>query len=112
MLVARFHEYGAAHRAFCELIRFGVAPEDISIIAGDRSNRHGASRDFGLLAAQADDYVSPVRRGMTLLAVLAEPMQRPRVAEIVEAHAPADIEERIPERAAADDRRSPSDTSR
>jgi hypothetical protein len=85
MLVTRFHDYGAAHRALCELIQFGVAPNDVSIIAGDRR-----------------DYIEPVRRGMTLLAVIAEPMQRRRVAEIVEAHAPADIEERLSARAAAE----------
>ena len=102
MLVARFYDYGAAHRAFCELIQFGVAPNDLSLIAGDHSNRHGANRDFGLLEAQADDYVGPVRRSMTLLAVIAEPMQRRRVAEIVEAHAPTDIEEWIPKSATAD----------
>lgn len=93
MIVAQFHEYGAAHRAFCELIQFGIAPNDISIIAGDRSNQYGATRDFGILCAQADDYVAPVRRGLTLLAVRPETIERARVAAIINRHAPFEVEQ-------------------
>jgi hypothetical protein len=93
MIVAQFHEYGAAHRAFCELIQFGVAPNDISIIAGDRSNRYGAGRDFGILRAVADDYAAPVRRGLTLLAVRPDRSERARVAAIINRHAPCEVEQ-------------------
>ena len=102
MIVAQFHEYGAAHRAFCELIQFGIAPNDISLIAGDRSNQFGAVRDFGILHAQADDYMAPVRRGLTLLAVRPEVIERARVAAIISRHAPFEVEQPDLARAAAD----------
>jgi hypothetical protein len=111
MIVAQFYDYGAAHRAFCELIQFGIAPRDISIIAGDRSNLHGANRDFGLLATRADDYVGPVRRGLTLLAVRPETIRQRRVAEIIEYHAPVEIEHHDAGNR-ADDRGPLSDTPR
>lgn len=105
MIVAQFHEYGAAHRAFCELIQFGVAPNDISIIAGDRSNQHGGDRDFGILRALASDYVAPVRRGLTLLAVRPEATESARAAAIINRHAPFEIERHDAEDAPAHLRR-------
>lgn len=102
MIVAQFHDYGAAHRAFCELLQSGIQPNDISIIAGDRSNRHGAARDFGILEEDADLYVSAVRRGTTLLAVHAEDAEGARVAEIIQDHAPTDIAEREADLAAGE----------
>jgi hypothetical protein len=93
MIVAQFHEYGAAHRAFCELIQFGIAPNDISLIAGDRSNQYGSTRDFGILCRQADDYATPVRRGLTLLAVRPAATERARVAAIINRHAPFEVEQ-------------------
>jgi hypothetical protein len=101
MIVAQFHEYGAAHRAFCELIQFGIAPNDISIIAGDRSNQYGANRDFGILRGLAGDYVAPVRRGLTVLAVRPEPAERARVAAIISRHAPFEVEQPALRRATA-----------
>jgi hypothetical protein len=94
MIVAQFHEYSAAHRALCELIQTGIRPNRISIVAGDRSNSHGANRDFGILNEDADSYIAAVRRGATLLAVDAEDAGEDRVTEIIEHHAPSDIEER------------------
>lgn len=91
-IVAQFHDYGAAHRAFCGLVRSGIPPNDISIVAGDRSNRHDAPRDFGILAA-AEFYRAAVRRGTTLLAAHAWETERARVVEIIGHHAPADIAE-------------------
>jgi hypothetical protein len=93
-IVAQFHDYGTAHRAFCELLQFGVLPNDISIIAGDRSNSHGANRDFGILEDDAGDYLAAVRRGMTLLAARIEAMEHARVADLIEQHAPVEIAER------------------
>ena len=93
-IVAQFHDYGAAHRAFCELLQCGVLPNDISIIAGDRSNRYGANRDFGILEDDAEDYLAAVRRGMTLLAARVEAMEHARVANLIEQHAPMEIAER------------------
>ena len=58
MIVAQFHEYAAAHRALCELIQTGIRPNRISIVAGDRSNSHGANRDFGILKEDADIYIA------------------------------------------------------
>jgi len=92
LIVAQFHEYAAAHRALCELIQTGIQPNRISIVAGDRSNSHGANRDFGILDEEADNYIAAVRRGATLLAV--EDAGEARVAEIIEHHAPSDIQER------------------
>jgi hypothetical protein len=112
MIVAQFHEYGAAHRAFCELIQFGIVPCDISIIAGDRSNQHGAARDFGILRALADDYVAPVRRGLTLLAVRPEAMERARVAAIINRHAPFEVEQLDVDRATVYGLGSPSGAGR
>jgi len=37
-------------------------PNRISIIAGDRSNSHGAIRDFGILEEDAEIYIAAVRR--------------------------------------------------
>ena len=100
-IVAQFHDYGAAHRAFCELLTGGVEPHDISLIAGDRSNRYGANRDFGILAEHADDYAAEVRRGRTLLAVRLDERDRGAVAEIIEEHAPIETAERFAAHAAA-----------
>jgi len=94
MIVAQFHEYAAAHRAFCELIQTGIRPHRISIVAGDRSNSHGATRDFGILNEDSDIYIAAVRRGATLLAVDADDAGQARVTEIIEHHAPSDIAER------------------
>lgn len=91
-ILAQFHDYGAAHRAFTELLQSGVEPQEISIIAGDRSDRQGANRDFGILARDVESYLAAVRRGMTLLAVEVEPSDRARVAELIERHAPSEIE--------------------
>jgi hypothetical protein len=90
-IVAQFHDYGAAHRAFCELIQTGILPCDISIIAGDRSNRHGANRDFGILDEDAESYIAAVRRGTTILAVQCDGPGHARVAEIIGHQAPIDI---------------------
>jgi hypothetical protein len=94
LIVAQFHEYAAAHRALCELIQTGIRPDRISIVAGDRSNSHGATRDFGILDEDADIYIAAVRRGATLLAVDADPVGQARVTKIIEHHAPSDILER------------------
>lgn len=91
LVVAQFHEYGAAHRALCELIQAGIPPKRISIVAGDRSNSSGANRDFGLLEADAQFYIAAVRRGTTLLAVRVKGVDRARTVEIVESHAPMDV---------------------
>jgi len=93
LIVAQFHEYAAAHRALCELIQAGIRPNRISIVAGDRSNSQGATRDFGILNEDSDSYIAAVRRGATLLAVDADDAGQARVAEIVEHHAPIDIQE-------------------
>jgi hypothetical protein len=93
-IVAQFHDYGAAHRAFCELIQTGILPNDISIIAGDRSNGRGATRDFGILEEDAETYIAAVRRGTTLLAVHCDDPGRARVAEIIEHQAPIDVARR------------------
>jgi hypothetical protein len=92
-IVAQFHDYGAAHRAFCELIQTGIQPNEISIIAGDRSNGHGAKRDFGILEEDAETYIAAVRRGTTLLAVQIDDPGHARVAEIIEHQGPIDLAE-------------------
>jgi hypothetical protein len=92
MIVAQFHEYAAAHRAFCELIQTGIRPNRISIVAGDRSNSQAANRDFGILKDDADSYIAAVRRGATLLAVDAGDTRRAEVTRIIELHAPIDID--------------------
>jgi hypothetical protein len=92
-IVAQFDDYGAAHRALCGLVRSGILSNDISIVAGDRSNRHGAPRDFGILDAAAEFYRAAVRRGTTLLAAHAWETEFARVVEIIGHHAPADIAE-------------------
>jgi hypothetical protein len=97
-IVAQFHEYSAAHRALCELVQSDIPPDDISIIAGDRSNHRGASRDFGVLNEDAEYYIAAVRRGLTLLAVRARERESARVAKIIEHHAPAGIARRISDR--------------
>jgi len=94
LIVAQFNEYAAAHRALCELIQIGIRPNRIGIIAGDRSNSHGAIRDFGILEGDAEIYIAAVRRGATLLAVDADDSRQARVAEIIEQHSPSDIAER------------------
>ncbi|HEV2334548.1 MAG TPA: hypothetical protein VGS13_03535 [Stellaceae bacterium] len=91
LVVAQFHDYGAAHRALCELIQAGLPSNRISIVAGDRSNSSGANRDFGLLETDAEFYLAAVRRGTTLLAVQAKGADRVRAVEIVESHAPIDL---------------------
>ena len=93
LMVAWFYDYGAAHRAFCELLASGIPPNDISLIAGDRGDREGASRDFGLLAGEADFYRAAIRRGTSLLAVRADAAQGGRVAEIVQDHGASDIDD-------------------
>jgi hypothetical protein len=94
MIVGQFRDYGAAHRAFYELLLTGIAPNDISIIAGERSNRHLTHRDFGILEEHAEDYLAAVRDGRTLLAVQVDEFDSARVAAIIELHAPIDIAER------------------
>ena len=46
-IVAQFHDYSAAHRARYELIRTGIQPHQITIVAGDRSFSHPANRHWG-----------------------------------------------------------------
>jgi hypothetical protein len=105
LIVAQFHEYAAAHRALCELIQTGIRPDRVSIVAGDRSNSHGANRDFGILDEDADTYIAAVRRGATLLAVDADDAGPARVTEIIEHHAPSDIAEPGSVSAAAEEAR-------
>src|SRR5437016_4257493 len=69
IIVWVFRDYGAAHRAFYELLRTGIAPNSISIVAGERSNRRWIHRDFGILDDNIESYLSTVREGRTLLAV-------------------------------------------
>jgi len=92
-ILAQFHDYGAAHRAFCELLQGGIEPDAVSIIAGDRSDRHGAHRDFGILAKDAESHLAAVRRGMTLLAVETDEERRLRIIELIAQHSPSEIEE-------------------
>ncbi len=94
LIVAQFNDYATAHRALCELIQTGIRPNRISIVAGDRSNSHGANRDFGILEEDAEIYLAAVRRGATLLAVDADDAGPVRVTKIIEHHAPNDIAER------------------
>ncbi len=61
MIVAQFIDYSAAHRVLCELIETGIVPNDISIVAGDRSNSQGGSRDLGILERHAERYLRAVR---------------------------------------------------
>lgn len=97
VLVAEFHEYGAAHRAFAELLQSGIQPGNISLIAGDRSDHQGAQRDFGVLDGGADHWREVVRCGITLLAVRADDAQRARVRRIIGQYAPIAIEEYAPQ---------------
>ena len=92
-ILAEFHDYSAAHRAFSELLQCGVEPDRITIIAGDRSDRQGASRDFGILARDAERYLVAIRRGMTLLAVETDERQRLHIVELISRHSPSEIEE-------------------
>ena len=92
-IVGQFRDYGAAHRAFYELLQTGVAPNQIGIIAGDRSNHPRTHRDFRFLEDDAETYLSALRQGWTLLAVQVDDGDRTRVAAIIEHHAPIDIEE-------------------
>ena len=91
LIIAQFHDYGAAHRAFCELLQSGVGAADMTLLAGDRSNREGASRDIGLLAEDAEHYLAMVHRGISVLAVQADGLQGPRIAEIIQDHAPSEL---------------------
>ena len=95
MIVGQFRDYGAAHRAFYELLQTGVAPNQISIIAGDRSNHPRTHHDFRFLEDDADNYHSALRQGRTLLAVQVDDGDRTRVAAIIEHHAPIEIEESL-----------------
>jgi hypothetical protein len=90
-IVAQFHDYRAAHRAFCELIQTGIQANAISIIAGDRSNGQVANRDFGILEEDAENYIATVRAGTTLLAVQFADPDEARVAEIIEHQGPIDL---------------------
>jgi hypothetical protein len=91
VLVAEFHEYGEAHRAFAELLHSGIQPGNISLIAGDRSDHQGAQRDFGILETGADHWRGVVRCGITLLAVRADDPQRARVRRIIGQYVPIAI---------------------
>jgi hypothetical protein len=93
VFVAEFHEYGAAHRAFAELLQSGILPGNLNLIAGDRSDHQGAQRDFGMLQPDADYWQGVVRCGITLLAVRAEDAQRARVRRIIGRYTPIAIEE-------------------
>ena len=92
-IVAQFIDYGAAHCALCELIQTGILPNEISIVAGDRSNSQGAHRDLGILERHAERYLRAVRGGRTLLAVQGTEAARAQVLEIIERHTPIEIEE-------------------
>jgi hypothetical protein len=92
-IVAQFRDYGAAHRAFYELLQTGIAPNQIGIIAGDRSNHPRTHHDFRFLEDDSDNYHSALRQGRTLLAVHVDDGDCTRVAAIIEHHAPIDIEE-------------------
>jgi hypothetical protein len=83
ILVAEFHDYGAAHRALVELLHNGIDAGSISLIAGDLSDHHGAQRDFGILEADAGHWLARVRRGVTLLAVRPHDHQRGHVRQII-----------------------------
>jgi len=93
LIVAQFIEYAAAHRALCELIQAGFPPNHIGVVAGDRSNSQGANRELGILERDAERYLPAVRRSRTLLAVEADEAARAKVVEIIEHHAPIEIEE-------------------
>ena len=93
MIVAQFIDYSAAHRALCELIQTGILPNEISIVAGDRSNSQGADRDLGILERHPVRYIWAVRSGRTLLAVEANEAARAQALEIIEQHTPIEIEE-------------------
>jgi hypothetical protein len=93
VIVGQFRDYGAAHRAFYELLRTGTAPNDISIIAGERSNQQWTHRDFGIIENDAESYLPAVRQGRTLLAVRVNEAARTRVMATIEHHAPIEIGE-------------------
>ena len=93
MIVAQFHDYAAAHRALCELIQTGVQSNDISIVAGNRSNSCAVARDFGIIQKNAASYLPVVRRGRTLLAVKADEATWVRVGGIIHHHSPVEIAE-------------------
>jgi len=92
VIVGHFDDYGAAHRAFSELLHDGIDPGEVSLVAGDRSDREGGQRDFGILQERADDYRELVRRGLTLLAVRAEDAELGRIRHLLAQHAPAKID--------------------
>lgn len=96
IIVAQFHEYGTAHRAFAALVQSGIASGNISIVAGDRSDRQVAGRDFGILQDDTETYRAAVRRGISLLAVAADHSQAARVRRILGQFAPISIEEPMP----------------
>ena len=93
LIIAQFDEYGAAHRAFCELLQSGVQADDMTLLAGDPSNRNGAPDHLGLFDEDAEYYRATVRRGVSLLAVRADRARGARVAEIIRDHAPREIED-------------------
>jgi hypothetical protein len=93
IIVAQFNEYAAAHRTLCELIQTGVPPNDISLIAGDRSNSPDTHRDFGIIEAETDTYLPVVRRGQTVLAVRVDSAMRKKIGPMIEQYAPAKLEE-------------------
>ena len=91
ILVAGFHDYGAAHRAFAELLHNGVDSGNISLIAGDNSDHYGAQRDFGILDDDGH-WRGLVRSGTTLLAVRTD-HQQSVVRRIIGRYKPTQIEE-------------------
>ena len=91
-IVGQFRDYGAAHRAFYELLRTGIAPNDIGIIGGEHGNHPWTGRNFGLLETGSELYLAAVRTGRTLLVVEVDEADRPRVAAIIEHYAPIEIE--------------------
>src|SRR5690348_17234533 len=93
MIVAQFQDYATAHRAFCELIQTGVQPNDVSIIAGSRSNSRDVARDFGIIKEDAEQYLPIVRRGRTLLAVKADEATWVQRGGIIEHYSPVEIAE-------------------
>ena len=92
-IVAQFRDYSVAHRARCALIRLGIPPHQINIVAGDRSFSHPASRDLGILEEDAESFLPAVRRGRNLLVVQADGTEPARIVGIIEQHAPIEIEE-------------------
>jgi hypothetical protein len=92
IIVAHFHDYGAAQQALCELEQNGLPALDATLIAGDHSDGDGTPRDFGILEYREEYYLMPVRRGITLLALRLEDDRRDRFLEIIAQHSPNNIE--------------------